>query len=146
MLFAVIYQVISAMVPVEYELALDHAAANPIEPHFHIFCVIGGNSIVGESHGSRTVNLDRILCPLGHFIYMRVWRRGTISLVVVNRAASSASAVENTKNLIIWEMVSMGILYRGLVLSLVRKMCATARIRALEKLRYTASEWAARRM
>ena len=84
--------------------------------------------------------------PWGHFIYMSVWRRGTMSLVVIKIAASSASAAEEMINLIIWMMVIMGLFYLGLGSSSERKMCAPERLRALEKLRYAASDWGARRM
>ena len=69
-----------------------------------------------------------------------------MSLAVTNRAASSASAAEDITNLNIWKMVRMGPLYRGLGSSLERKVCASVRLRALETLRYAASEWATRRM
>ena len=69
-----------------------------------------------------------------------------MSLAAINRAASSASVAEDTKNLIIWEMVIMGPLYLGLVPSSERKMCNPARMHDLETLRYVASEWAAMRM
>ena len=35
--------------------------------------------------------------PWGHFIYMRVWRRGPMFLVMMNRAASSASVADDMK-------------------------------------------------
>ena len=61
--------------------------------------------------------------PWGHLISMRVWRRGAIYLEATNSVASSSSAAEDTTNLIIWEMVRMGPLYRGLGSSSERKMC-----------------------
>ena len=85
-------------------------------------------------------------CPWGYLISMRVWRRGITSLEVTNRAASSASAAEDLKDLNIWAMVRMGTLYPGLGYSSERKMCASAWMRALGTLIYAASEWTARRM
>ena len=85
-------------------------------------------------------------CPRVHYISVEIWRRGTISLAVMNRSASSASAAEYMTNFIIWAMVRMGTLCRGLVSSSESDMCAPDRLHCLEILRYAASEWAARRM
>ena len=84
--------------------------------------------------------------PWGHFISMRVWRRGTMYLAVIKRVASSASVAEDMTKLIIWEMVRMGTLYLGLGSSSDREICAPERLPVLEKLRYAASEWSVRRM
>ena len=62
-----------------------------------------------------------------------------MSLAVMNRAASSASAAEDMTNLIICAMVSVGTLYLCLGLSSDRNLCAPARLRSLEKLGYAAS-------
>ena len=40
-------------------------------------------------------------CPWGHLISMRVWPRGTMYLVVMNRASISTSVAEDMTNLII---------------------------------------------
>ena len=50
-------------------------------------------------------------CPWVHFISTRVWCRGNMSLEVRKIAASSASTAEDMKNLIILEMMRMGLLY-----------------------------------
>ena len=73
--------------------------------------------------------------PWGHFILMRVWRRGNISLEVINIAAISDPAAEDSKNLIIWAMVRIGSLNCDLGSSLERKILDPAWIRALETLR-----------
>ena len=66
MLCSVISQVFSVRGPVEYELALDHAATNPMEYHVHGFGALGYNYIAGDFHGTGIVGLDRRL-PLGPF-------------------------------------------------------------------------------
>ena len=63
---------------------------------------------------------------------MIVWRRGTISLEVINRAASLASTTEDMTNLMIWEMMRIGPLNRGLGYSLESMIFATAWLRDLE--------------
>ena len=60
-------------------------------------------------------------------------------LAVIKIAASSASAVEDITNFMIWGMVRMGPLYLCLDSSSERKMCAAARLHYLETLRYAAS-------
>ena len=65
---------------------------------------------------------------------------GTIDLTVTKRPASSASVAEDTTNLMIWEMVRMGILSRGTGSSSDKNMWDPDRMRALETLRYFASE------
>ena len=66
MLCFVIYQALGARGPVQYELALDHAAAKPMESHVHGFGALGDNGIVGDSHCSGIVCLGGRL-TLGKF-------------------------------------------------------------------------------
>ena len=131
---AVISPVLGAGGPIEPELALDHAAENPVEPHIHGLGALGGNGVVvtPTAVGLSVCIGDR---PWGHFILMRFCRRVTILLAVINRVASSASAAEDMKNLMIWEILSIGPLNHGLGSFLEKKIFAPARIRALETLR-----------
>ena len=66
MLCSVIYQALDARGPVQYELALYHAAAKPMEYHVGGFGALGDNGIVGDSHCSGIFCLDGRL-TLGPF-------------------------------------------------------------------------------
>lgn len=79
----------------------------------------------------------------GHPISMSVWRRGTISLAVMNSAASSASAADEQTNLMILASVRMDPLSLGIASFSVQKMYEPPRLRDLDTLRYEASEWLA---
>ena len=43
---------------VEAELALDIAAAEPVEAHVHGLCLFGDNGLVGDSNGGGLVGLE----------------------------------------------------------------------------------------
>ena len=49
-----------------------------------------------------------VLLDYGQPILIRVWRRGTVFLAVLNKAASSAYSAEDITNFMISEMVIMG--------------------------------------
>ena len=66
MLGAVIYPVIGAGGSVEPELALEHVAAKPAEPHIHVLGAIGDNGAIGDYHIGGIVGLNR-RPPLGPF-------------------------------------------------------------------------------
>ena len=116
MICSVISQVLGARGPVESELDLGHAAAKPMEFHVHGFVALGKNGVVDDSHCSGIVGLGGRL-SLGSFHFYESWRRGTISLAVMNRVASSASTSEDMTDLIISEMVRMVPLCHSLGLS-----------------------------
>ena len=134
MLCAVISQVLSARGTLESEFSLDHVALHPVESHVHGLGALGGNGVVvtPTAVGLSVCIGDR---PWGHFILMRFCRRVTILLAVINRVASSASAAEDMKNLMIWEILSIGPLNHGLGSFLEKKIFAPARVCALGTLR-----------
>ena len=70
MLCAIIYQVLGARVPVESELALDHTEAKPLDSHVNVFCALGDNGVVGDSHGGGIFGLYGRL-PLGTFNFYK---------------------------------------------------------------------------
>ena len=59
MLGAVVCPVEIAWGPVEPELALGVAAAEPIETHVHGLRLLGDNGLVGDSDGGGVVSLER---------------------------------------------------------------------------------------
>ena len=65
-LCVLISHVLSARVPVESKISLDHVAAKPVKYHVHGFGALGDNGVVGDSHGGGIVSLDGRL-PLGPF-------------------------------------------------------------------------------
>ena len=67
----------------------------------------------------------------GHTILMRACCRGTISLAMVTRPASSASEADDMTFLIICVMVRTGPLWRGIRTSSESMMWAPARLRDL---------------
>ena len=73
-------------------------------------------------------------------ISTRVCQMGTIALSIMKKTASSASASEDMKNLIIWDMVRMDPLSRVTGSSPDRKMWDPDRLRSLKTLRYASSE------
>ena len=77
---------------------------------------------------------------------MSVRRSGTISLAVMKRAASSASAADDMTNLMILASVRMDPFSLGMALFSEQKMQDPPLLRDLETLRYKASEWLARTM
>ena len=79
-------------------------------------------------------------------IYINVWRMGTISLAVMYRTHSSASATEDIANLMIWISVKTAPFHWGVGLFSDKNMWAPARLRALDLLLNPASEWDARIM
>ena len=77
----------------------------------------------------------------GHPISIIVSRMGAIDLAVMNKPASSASAAEDMKKLMIWATVRTGPLSCGTTSYSNRNMYAPARLRALVSLIYAASEF-----
>ena len=66
---------------------------------------------------------------LGQPISMRVWWSGSIYLSVIRSAENSASTEEDTKNVIIWALVSTGPLRRLIGSFNERVMWAPAQLR-----------------
>ena len=79
-----------------------------------------------------------------HPISVRVFRRGTISLAVRNKAVISASAADDTTYLIIWAMVRRSPFQRGMESFSEKKMWAPAWLLDFVSLAKLASECAAR--
>ena len=73
-----------------------------------------------------------------------VWRMGTISLAVMYSAPSSASAAEDMTNLMIWEIVRIGPFHSGFGSYSDKNIWAPERLRAVDLLLDSVSEWAAR--
>ena len=79
-------------------------------------------------------------------ISINVWWMGTISLAVMFSAPSSSSAAENMTNLMIWAIVRIGLFHLGVGSFSYKNIWARERLRAMDLLLDSVSEWAARIM
>ena len=80
-------------------------------------------------------------CRWGQTISTKVWRRGTICLAVMKRAASYDLSAEDMADLVIWEIVRSETLLDGMETSSEINMWDPARLRALISLGKDVSEY-----
>ena len=134
MFCAVISQIGNSGRPIVTELIIRIPEADPVEAHVHGVGAFGNNGIVCDP---RIFELSIWRYDLGweQHILMIFWWRGIICLAVMKRAASSNLDAEDMTNLIIWEILSSGLLLDGMGTSLERKMSSPDWLRAFLSLR-----------